>query len=94
MLNFTFLSSSAFIEKSFGFRGNKGLRDFYVELVGWGKVEMLFYFDLTISLNTVSRSRLLAKLEPLLKEKSIFQHALIPTFCRSNSLLVCVTFKA
>lgn len=72
MLNLKFISSSLFIEKSFGFRRNKGLRDFYVELVGWGKVEMLFYFDLTISLNKVYRSRLLAKLEPLLNEKWTF----------------------
>ena len=73
VLSLTFLSSYRFIDKSFGFQRNRDLHHFYGEVVGWGQVEMLFYVDLTLSLNSLSRSRLLAKIEPVLNDSSIFQ---------------------
>lgn len=73
MLNFKFLSSSVFIEKSFGLCKHKTFRDFYVEVVGWNKVERLFYFYLTTSLTTLYRSHLLAKLEPVLNDPPLLQ---------------------
>lgn len=73
MLNLKFLSSLVFIEKSFGLRKHKGFRDFDVEVVGWNKVETLFYLDLTTYLTTLSRSHLLAKLEPVLNDPPLLQ---------------------
>lgn len=70
MLNLTFVFSSIFINQSFGLR--KHFRDFYSELVSWGEMEMLFDFDLTLSLSTISRSHLFSKLKPFVNYKYIF----------------------
>lgn len=44
--------------------------DFYAE--GWKEVEILFHFDLSPALNSIPRSRLLSKLEPLVTDKYVF----------------------
>lgn len=61
------------IEKSFGLCKHKTFRDFYVEVVGWNKVERLLDFYLTTSLTTLYRSHLLAKLEPVLNDPPLLQ---------------------
>ena len=72
VLSLTFDSYS--LENSFAFRTAKeGRKGFYGEVLKWGQVGMLLHFDLTPSLNTLSRSRLLAKLEPVLNDPSIFR---------------------
>lgn len=73
LLNNIFLSSSVFLENSFAYRNDKSIQDFISTVVGWGNVELLLLFDLSLSLNRISHSRLLEKLEPILYEKYIWK---------------------
>jgi hypothetical protein len=70
VLCFTFHSYFSFIDHSFGFRKERKVCDFYAE--GWKEVEILFHFDLSPALNSIPRSRLLSKLEPLVTDKYVF----------------------
>lgn len=69
MFNLAFQSSSFFLEKSFGL--GRSHCEFYSEIFGWNKVEMLFYLNLSTSLTTISRPRLLSKLATVLNDRYI-----------------------
>ena len=48
-------------------------KDFCGTVVGWGKVELLLFLDLSPSLITFSRSRFLAKLESVVKDQFLLR---------------------
>ena len=66
VLSMTFDSSSLFLDNSFAFRTDKGKPSFFQEIRNMGSVKMLLYVNWIPSLQTISRTRLLAKLRPWL----------------------------
>jgi hypothetical protein len=59
--------------RSFGFSKDRNEKDFCGTVVGWGKVELLLFLDLSPSLITFSRSRFLAKLESVVKDQFLLR---------------------
>lgn len=74
VLSLTLDSYGAFLEHSFALKKKGGgINAFYDEVRNCGKVNMLLYFDLTPSLNTLSRFRLVTKVRPVLNDPFLFQ---------------------
>ena len=60
-----------FMEHNHSFFSSNGF-EMFKEVRSWGKVEMLMHINLTPSLNSISRDRLLEKLETFVSDRVIF----------------------
>lgn len=73
LLNLYLSSSGVYHSRSFGFSKDRNEKDFCGTVLSWGKVELLLFLDLSPSLITFSRSRLLAKLESVVKDQFLLR---------------------
>lgn len=64
-------TSSSFLDSSFAYLEDRDLLSYISTIVGWGPVEVVILVDLSRSISTLSRSRLMAKLSSAVRDPFI-----------------------
>lgn len=76
--------SNLFMNESFSHREDRNIQNYKTEIASWGKVDFLILIDLSEAPAFISRARLMAKVESVVKDQIILE--LLNSFLNSSLL--------